>query len=142
MSATRTENFGVPWEEAYGYVQAVKRGDTIYVSGQLAHNGPELVAPAPLDENGKVIDYGNMGEQMRRSYTNAEALLRRFGASLADVVEEVLYVLDIDAAFDVAGPIRKAAYGRDDPQVASTLVGTPRLAFPAQLVEIKLTARM
>jgi enamine deaminase RidA (YjgF/YER057c/UK114 family) len=137
-----TENFGVPWEESYGYVQAIKHGDTIYLSGQLAHNAVDLVAPAPLDEHGKVTDYGHMGEQMQQAYRNAETLLGRFGASLADVVEEVLYVLDIDAAFQVAGPVRKAAYGREDPQVASTLVGTPRLAFPEQLIEIKLTARV
>jgi enamine deaminase RidA (YjgF/YER057c/UK114 family) len=137
-----TEKFGVPWEEAYGYVQAVKHGDTIYVSGQLAHDGADLVAPAPLDEHGRVTDYGNMGEQMQQAYRNAATLLGRYGASLADVVEEVVYVLDIDAAFQVAGPVRKAAYGREDPQVASTLIGTPRLAFPEQLIEIKLIARV
>lgn len=139
---TQTENFGVPWEEAYGYVQAIKRGDTIYVSGQVSHDGADLVAPAPLDEHGKVTDYGNMGKQMQQAYRNAETLLRRFGASLNDVVEEVIYVLDIDAAFQVAGPVRKAAYGREDPQVTSTLVGTPRLAFPEQLIEIKMVARV
>lgn len=139
---TRTENLGVPWEEAYGYVQAIKRGDTIYLSGQLAHDGADLVAPAPLDEHGRVTDHGNMGDQMRQTYRNAETLLHRFGASLADVVEEVIYVLDVDAAMQVAGPVRKAAYAREDPQVASTIVGTPRLAFPEQLVEIKLIARV
>lgn len=35
-----------------------------------------------------------------------------------------------------------AAYGRPDPQVASTLVGTTGLAFPEQLVEIKFIARV
>jgi enamine deaminase RidA (YjgF/YER057c/UK114 family) len=139
---THIENFGVPWEETYGYVQAIKHGDTIYMSGQFAHDGADLVGPAPLDEHGKVTDYGNMGEQMQQAYRNAETLLRRFGASLADVVEEVLYVLDIDAAFQVAKPVRKAAYGSEHPQVASTLIGTPRLAFPEQLDEIKLTARV
>lgn len=137
-----TESFGVSWEEAYGYVQAIKHGDTIYLSGQLSHDGATLVAPAPLDEHRKVTDFGNMGEQMQQTYRNAETLLRRFGASLADVVEEVLYVLDVDAAFQVAGQVRKAAYGREDPQVASTLVGTPRLALPEQLIEIKLIARV
>jgi L-cystine transport system substrate-binding protein len=52
----RTEIFGVPWEDVYGYVQAIKHGDTIYLSGQLAHDGPDLVAPAPLDEHGNVTD--------------------------------------------------------------------------------------
>ena len=26
-------NLGMPWEERYGYAQAIKVGDTIYVSG-------------------------------------------------------------------------------------------------------------
>jgi enamine deaminase RidA (YjgF/YER057c/UK114 family) len=137
-----TESFGVPWEEAYGYVQAVKRGDTIYVSGQLSNEGAELIAPAPVDEQGRITDHAAMGEQMRQTYANAQTLLARFGASLADVVEEVIYVLDMDAAFAVAGPVRKAAYGVPIPRVASTIVGCTRLAFPQQLLEIKLIARV
>ncbi|WP_243789064.1 Rid family hydrolase [Saccharopolyspora gloriosae] len=139
--ANRTERHGVPWEESYGYVQAVQRGDTIYISGQLAHDGDRLVAPAPV-VNGVITDFSNMGEQLRRSYANAAELLGRFGASLDDVVEEVVYALDCDALFAVAGPVRKEAYGRPDPQVASTMLATPRLAFPEQLVEVKFTARV
>ncbi|RZQ64642.1 Rid family hydrolase [Amycolatopsis suaedae] len=137
-----TETFDVPWEKDYGYAQAVKHGDTIYLSGQVSHDGPDLVAPAPLDEAGRPADSGNTGEQMRQAYANAATLLARFGASLADVVEEVVYVLDIDAAMAVAGPVRKAAYGREDPPVASTIVTTPRLAFPELLVEIRVVARV
>ncbi|MFD4768759.1 Rid family hydrolase [Streptomyces niveus] len=145
MSRTRqhqVESFGVPWEESYGYVQAVKRDDTIYLSGQVAQDGTELVAPAPFDDDGKVTDFGNMGEQLSQCYANAAHLLSRFGASLDDVVEEVIYVLDADAGDAAAGPVRKAAYGRPDPQVASTMIGTTRLAFPELLVEVKLVARV
>ena len=46
--------FGVPWEDASGYAQAIKIGDTIYVSGQLSHDEKgELIAPASLDKSGK-----------------------------------------------------------------------------------------
>lgn len=138
----QVETFGVPWEKAYGYAQAVRYDDTIYVSGQVSHDGPDIVAPAPLDAQDRVTDFGNMAEQMRQAYVNAEELLRRFGASLDDVVDEVVYVLDVDAAFAVAGTVRKAAYRREDPPVASTLVGVTRLAFPAQVVEVKLVARV
>lgn len=137
-----TENFGVPWESDYGYVQAIRSGDTIYVSGQLANKGAELVAPAPIDESGAVTDYSGIGDQMRQTYLNAQELLGRYGASLDNVVEEVVYVLDMDAAFEVVGQVRKEAYGRDDPQVASTIVGVTRLAFPEQLVEIKYVAKV
>lgn len=132
----------MPWESAYGYVQAVQHGDTIYLSGQLSHDGADLVAPAPVGADGKVTDFSAMEAQMRQTYANAAELLGRFGATLANVVEEVVYVLDIPAAVAVAGLVRQEAYGRPDPQVASSLVGTPGLAFPEQLVEIKFAARV
>ena len=57
-----------------------------------------------------------------------------------NVAEEVLYVTDMDAAFAVAGEVRREAYG-GRPVVASTILVTPRLAFPDQLIEIKAIAR-
>jgi enamine deaminase RidA (YjgF/YER057c/UK114 family) len=39
-----TKSFGMPWEKEYGYAQAVKIGDTIYVSGQVSH-----------DDNGNIV---------------------------------------------------------------------------------------
>ena len=143
MSTRQVERHGVPWEDSYGYAQAVRRGDTIWISGQVAHDGAELVAPAPVDADGRVTDTAtNTAAQMRRCYVNAATLLARFGASLDDVVEEVLYVVDADAGDAAAGPVRKEAYGRPDPQVASTMVGTPRLAFPELLVEIRFVAQL
>ncbi|GFE79433.1 hypothetical protein GCM10011487_14330 [Steroidobacter agaridevorans] len=139
--AKRVENFGLPWESAYGYGQAVQVGNVIFVSGQLSHDeSGKLVAPAPIDAAGKILDATNMELQMQTAYANAARLLHRFGAALDNVVEETLYVLDVDAAFAVAGKVRKAAYGTDRPSCASTIVGTTRLAFPEQLIEISFTA--
>jgi enamine deaminase RidA (YjgF/YER057c/UK114 family) len=76
---------------------------------------------------------------MQAAYANAARLLERFGATLDNVVEETPYVLDVDAAFAVAGAVRKAAYGTERPICASTIAGTTRLAFPQQLVEISFT---
>ncbi|MEV6282341.1 Rid family hydrolase [Kribbella sp. NPDC051770] len=140
--AVQTESFGVPWEHDYGYVQAVRRGDTIYLSGQLSHDGAEFVAPAPVGADGVVTDFSATADQWRRTYVNAEELLKRFGATLDDVVEEVVYVLDVDTAMSVAGEVRKAAYRRGDPQVASTILGVTRLALPQQLIEVKFVARV
>ena len=138
-----TKGMGMPWEDDYGYAQAVKVGDTIYVSGQLSHDAQgNMVGAPPLDANGKILDHSNMEIQMRQTYENAKALLGRFGATLDDVVEETLYVTDMDAAFAVAGKVRKAAYGMEKPSVASTVLVTPRLALPTQLIEIKFIARV
>lgn len=125
--AQRAENFGVPWESDHGCGQAVQVGNVIYVSGQFSHDA---------DPPGGA----NMELQMRTAYANAARLLERFGATLDNVVEETLYVLDFKAAFAVAGKVRKAAYGTERPDCASTIVGTTRLAFPEQLVEISFTA--
>src|SRR5688572_25613665 len=128
----------VPWEREYGYAQAVRVGNIIHVSGQLSHDEHgQLVAPAPLNEAGQIVDYREMGAQMRQTYVNAERLLGQFGASLQHVVDETLYVIDVDAAFAVAGAVRREAYGSSVLTVASTLIGTPRLAFREQLIEIR-----
>lgn len=138
-----TKGMGMPWEDAYGYAQAVKVGDTIYVSGQLSHDAEgNIVGAPPLDDKGRILDHSNMEIQMRQTYENAKKLLARFDATLDNVVEEVLYVTDMDAAFAVAGSVRKQAYGSDKPDVASTILVTPRLALPSQLVEIKFIAKV
>ena len=123
------KGFGLPWEESYGFAQAVKVGDTIYVSGQLG-----------LDDQGNMI-YPTMETQMRQTYANAKKILSQFGATLENVVEEVLYVTDMETAFAAAGPVRKEAYG-STPAVASTIIVTPRLSLPTQLIEIKFIAKV
>jgi len=135
--------FGMPWEDQYGYAQAVKVDHTIYISGQLSHDEKgNMVAPAALDDGGRIRDHSNMEAQMRQTYKNAKKILNQFGATLDNVVEEVLYVTDMETAFAVAGPVRKEAYGSQTPAVASTILVTPRLALPTQLIEIKFIAKV
>ena|SRR5688572_18841257 len=137
------KGFGMPWEDQFGYAQAVKIDDTIYVSGQLSHDEQgNIVGAAPLDDNGRISDHSNMETQMRQTYANAKKILNEFGATLDNVVEEVLYVTDMDEAMAVAGAVRKEAYGSDKPEVACTIFVTPRLAFPTQLIEIKFVAKL
>ena len=141
METVQVKNFGVPWEEAFGYAQAVQLHGVIYISGQLSHSKDgTLVAPAPLNDNGKPADFSNMEAQLRCTYENAVNLLAQFGATLSNVVEETLYVLDVDAAFPAASKVRKEMYGTDRPRVASNLIGVSRLAFPEQLVEVAFRA--
>ena len=65
------KSFGMPWEKEYGYSQAVKIDNTIYVSGQVSH-----------DDKGNIVGLGNMEVQMRRAYTNIEKLLAQCGATI------------------------------------------------------------
>ena len=121
-------------ERHYGYAQAVRVGDTVYVSGQIARG-----------EDGELIGAGEMAVQLRAAYTNIAHALAPLGGDLSNVVEEVLYVTDIAAASKVAGEVRHEAYGvaEGDPiEVASTLVQVVALAHPELLVEIRCTARL
>ena len=49
-------------------------------------------------------------------------------------------MLDVDAAFAVAGKVRKEMYGAERPLVASNLIGVTRLALPPQLIEVTFRA--
>lgn len=44
-----TKSLGMPWEKEYGYAQAVKVGDTIYLSGQVSR-----------DDKGNIVGHGDM----------------------------------------------------------------------------------
>ncbi|WP_223565029.1 Rid family hydrolase [Agrobacterium tumefaciens] len=140
-SAKKVANHGVAWERAFGYVQAVQVKDTIYISGQLSHDADgNLVAPAHLDADGRPADFSQMEDQIRQTYVNAKLLLAEFGASLDDVVEETLFVLDVPSAFAAGSKVRKEMYSAEMPQCASNLIGVTALAFPEQIVEITFRA--
>ena len=121
------QGLGMPWEKEYGYAQAVKSGSTVWVAGQVGH-----------DENG--ILAAGMEAQVRRAYANIEKLLQKYDMSMNDVVEEVLYVLDVKAAFDARKKIGKEVY-KEPMSVASTLIEVKGLVIPGQVIEIKIVAQ-
>ncbi|KAA0125959.1 RidA family protein [Chryseobacterium sp. SN22] len=120
------EGFGMPWEDIYGYAQAVKKGNTVWISGQLGHN-----------EKGELAD--GMEAQMKQAYANIKELLSRFDMTTENVVEEVIYAMDMTTAFEARKNFKAEFYGNPK-AVASTMVGVSGLALPGQLVEIKIVA--
>jgi len=118
--------FHMPWEDDYGYVQAVKNGAHVYVSGQLGH-----------DEHGVLTD--GMERQMLYAYINIRKLLQGFGYSEDDIVEEVIYVTDMQTGFQSRKQVGVQFYP-DPKRVASSIIGIKELAIPGQLVEIKVVA--
>lgn len=122
-----TQGHGMPWESVYGYAQGVKVGDTVWLSGQAGH-----------DEHGVFAE--DMEAQMRQTYANIGKLLAGFGLSMADVVDETLYVLDNDAASAAREQLGREVYP-DPMQVASSMIGVRALNLPEMLVEIKVVAK-
>jgi 2-iminobutanoate/2-iminopropanoate deaminase len=125
-----SKTLGMPWEDGYGYSQAVKVGDTIYIAGQVSH-----------DENAKILGVGDMEIQMREAYGNMQKTLDQYGATMDNLVDETLFVTNMDAAFEAAVKVRREVFS-GFPRVASTIVEIQRLAFPELMIEIKATARV
>ncbi|MEE9276981.1 MAG: Rid family hydrolase [Dehalococcoidia bacterium] len=124
------KSLGMPWEQQYGYSQAIKVGDTIYLSGQVSH-----------DDEGNILGAGDVEVQMRAAYANAQKVLSQYGATMDNVVDEVLFVTDIDAAFEARVKVGAEVFG-GAPAVASTIVQIQRLAFPDLMVEIRWVAKV
>jgi 2-iminobutanoate/2-iminopropanoate deaminase len=125
-----TKSLGMPWEKEYGYAQAVKVGDTIYVSGQVSH-----------DDKGDIVGRGDMEVQMRQAYANIQNVLAQYGVKMENMVDETLFVTDMDAAFAAAVKCRQDVFS-STPLVASTIVQIQRLAFPELMIEIRCVAKV
>ena len=124
------KSLGMSWEKEYGYSQAVKVDNTIYVSGQVSH-----------DDKGNIVGQGNMEVQMRQDYTNIQKVLLQNGATKDNIVEEVLFVTDMDAAFAARVKCKHVVFS-GNPVLASTIVQIQRLAFPELMVEIKCICKI
>jgi 2-iminobutanoate/2-iminopropanoate deaminase len=125
-----TKSLGMPWEKEYGYAQAVKVGDTIYVSGQVSH-----------DDKGDIVGRGDMEVQMRQAYANIQNVLAQYGVKMENMVDETLFVTDMDAAFAAAVKCRQDVFS-GTPVVASTIVQIQRLAFPELMIEIRCVVKV
>ncbi len=66
------------------YSQAVKVGDTVYLSGQI-----------PLVPQTMQLVEGDMGTQIRQVFDNLQAVAGAAGGSLADVVKLNIYLTDL-----------------------------------------------
>lgn len=66
------------------YSQAVKVGDTVYLSGQI-----------PLDPGTGQLVEGDIEAQIRRVFDNLAAVAKAAGGSLADTVKLSVFLLDL-----------------------------------------------
>lgn len=90
------------------YSQAVKTGQTLYVSGQIA-----------LDASSGVLINENITEETHAVMKNLEAILRAAGYSFADVVKCSIFVQDMNNF----GTINEAygMYFKSDPPARETV---------------------
>ena len=66
------------------YSQAVRHGDTVYLSGQI-----------PLDPATTEMVDGDIGEQVHRVFRNIRAVCRAAGGDLGDILKLTVYLTDL-----------------------------------------------
>jgi 2-iminobutanoate/2-iminopropanoate deaminase len=66
------------------YSQAVKAGNTVYVSGQI-----------PLDASGQLVGEGDVAAQTHQVLRNLKAVLAAAGMAVTDVVKCSIFVKDL-----------------------------------------------
>jgi len=117
---------GAKWEDIVGYSRAVKIGNTIEITGTVA-----------VDANNELVGKNDAYAQTRFIIEKIEAVLKRAGASLSDVVRTRMFVTDIS---------RWEEYGRAHGEFFSTIkpctsmIEVKGLIDPEYLIEIEATA--
>ena len=95
------------------YSQAVKAGDTVYLSGQI-----------PLVPETMQLVEGDMAAQIRRVFDNLQAVAAAAGGGLQDIVKLNIYLTDL-AHFPLVNEVM-ASYFRE-PYPARAAVGVAAL---------------
>lgn len=129
MIEKQAATLGMPWEKESCYSQGVKVGDTIYLAGQVSHN-----------DDGNIVGAGDMEAQIRTAYENVQKVLAQYDSTMADVIDEMILVTDMEASLKALGKVSPEVHTGVPP--ANTLIRISRLAFPELMVEIKCVARV
>ncbi|MGM0785682.1 MAG: RidA family protein [Pseudomonadota bacterium] len=101
------------------YSQAVKAGNTVYLSGQI-----------PLDPATMALVSDDFEAQARQVFTNLQAVCEEAAGSLQDIVKLNLYLVDLDN-FAIVNEIMEAFF--DAPFPARAAVGVKALPKGAQV---------
>ena len=101
------------------YSQAVRVGNTIWVSGQI-----------PLNPQTKELVQGDVEAQVRQVFENLKAIVAAAGASFDDVVKATVFLIDL-SHFGLVNKVM-AEYFRE-PYPARAAVGVAALPRGAQI---------
>ena len=117
---------GAKWEDIVGYSRAVKIGNTIEVTGTVA-----------VDANNEVVGWNDAYAQTRFIIEKIEAVLKKAGASLSDVVRTRMFVTDI-SRWEEYGRAHGEFFGTIKP--CTSMIEVKGLIDPDYLIEIEATA--
>ncbi|MBI2305607.1 MAG: RidA family protein [Chloroflexi bacterium] len=108
------------------YSQAVKVGNMVIISGQVA-----------WDKDGHVVAVGDARAQAEKAYENMAEVLKAAGATFKDIVKITTFVVNPDDLGKLRG-VKDRFFEGNVP--ASTTVCIKQLARPELLIEIEAIA--
>jgi enamine deaminase RidA (YjgF/YER057c/UK114 family) len=114
-----------PWEEANGFSRVVRAGQLVILAGTTSV-GPDgvILGETPYDQTVEIL-------------RKVERELGRAGASITDVVQVRIYVVDISRG-DEVGRAHAEVFGDSRPAMA--MVEVSALYHPRMLVEVEAVA--
>jgi enamine deaminase RidA (YjgF/YER057c/UK114 family) len=115
-------------DTALGYSQAVRAGNLLFVSGQVA-----------VDERGQVVGGGDIRAHVDRVFRNVRAVVEAGGSRLDLVTKLTIFTTSMDY-LPAIREARRETFGASGAYPASTLVQVSGLARPEFLVEVEATA--
>jgi enamine deaminase RidA (YjgF/YER057c/UK114 family) len=127
MDLTRTNySSGAPLEEKTGYSRMVKVGPFVYMGGTTS-----------VQPDGTVYGEGSAYEQTKYILEKLVKLLEKSGSKKEEVIRIKGYTTDMKYGAEIA-----RAYSEIFHEIRPlfTMVGTPMLNRPSQLVEIEMDA--
>ncbi|MDP4557613.1 RidA family protein [Halomonas meridiana] len=101
------------------YSQAIKAGNTVYLSGQI-----------PLDPDTMEIVSDDFEAQARQVFTNLQAVCEEAAGSLGDIVKLNLYLVDLDS-FAIVNKVMEEFFAMPFP--ARAAVGVKALPKGSQV---------
>lgn len=128
MASVQSYSHNVPGEREFGFAQAIKVGETIYVSGQLSH-----------DDKGNFVGPNDFDAQIKQTFANLDKVLAHFGVTRNQVVQDTVFVVNLRKYNSAVAAAHLEYFG--DHRPTSTTVGAEALFFPGQLIEINVTIR-
>jgi enamine deaminase RidA (YjgF/YER057c/UK114 family) len=121
---TKTCSTGSAWEPKLGYSRAVRKGNTICVTGTVGVNADGTYTP-------------DVAAQARRSLAVIKGAIEALGGKITDVVRTRMFVTDVTQWEKVAS-VHGDVFGEIRP--ATTIVQVARLIDAEAMIEIEADA--
>ena len=126
MTQKQEVDYGTVYNKAFKYSQAIKKGQIVTISGQVAWS-----------KDGSMVGQGNFQAQAEQTIQNIKACVEAAGGSLDDIVDLLSFLPDMRHVEELVEVVGKHFI---EPYPSHTAVGVTSLAEPGLMLEMRAIA--